>query len=749
MSGRVVDSVEVTERFLYDVRQTISDLLIQNYAGRCEELAKQRGLGLSIEAYGDTTVDDLTYAGRADEPMGEFWWTGYYDGILTEMASAAHVYGKPVCGAEAFTSGDTEKWLAWPGNIKAMGDRAFCAGINRFVVHRYALQPWADRKPGMSMGPWGLHYERTQTWWDQSAAWHEYVARCQYMLSSGLPVVDVLCLEPEGAARSFSPPGDFKRAGYKADGCPADALLTRAKVKNGRIVMPDGMSYRMLVLPGAEDMTVGLLRKIGEFVDAGATVVGTAPKKSPGLTDYPQCDAEVADLAAKLWGSGKIIANKPPVKALADAGVAPDFVSDRLLEFIHRRIGEADVYFVANPFAHAVNATCAFRVAGRTPEFWDAETGAMTTPGTYVTRRGVTRLPLRLEPGQSVFVVFRQAAKADPVVRISRDGKDLWPAAVVQAPITLLKATWGPAGDAARTKDVTDQVRRKVEGGATSFVVAELANEGDPAFGVVKTLVVEYEVDGKHLTATATDPEMIILQVTDDPAAEALRVDRAADGKLVAHPAAAGQYVLTTAAGKTLRFKATAPTSAEVGGPWDLRFPPNWGAPPQITLPTLISWSDSPIEGVKYFSGTATYRTTIRVPASLVAAGRGVSLDLGDVQVIARVALNGKDLGLVWMSPYRVDVTGAAKAGANVLEVQVTNLWPNRMVGDEQLPDDSDRNPDGTLKAWPAWLDAGKPSPTGRFTFTSWRLWHKGDALLPSGLLGPVKLTSEATTIVK
>jgi hypothetical protein len=221
MTGRVVESLEISERFLWDLRLTVSDLLLENYAGHLRTLARRHGLRLTIEAYGDTTCDNLAYAGRADEPMGEFWsCPGFMAaGTLIEMSSAAHVYGKPIVGAEAFTAGDGERWLYHPGNIKAMGDRAFCLGINRFVVHRYALQPWKDRRPGISMGPWGLYYERTQTWWELSGPWHAYLSRYQYLLQKGLPVVDILYLAPEGAPRtaSRSPDGCApERTGWKS-----------------------------------------------------------------------------------------------------------------------------------------------------------------------------------------------------------------------------------------------------------------------------------------------------------------------------------------------------------------------------------------------------------------------------------------------------------------------------------------------------------------------------------------------------
>ena len=163
-----------------------------------------------------------------------------------------------------------------------------------------------------------------------------------------------------------------------------------------------------------------------------------------------------------------------------------------------------------------------------------------------------------------------------------------------------------------------------------------------------------------------------------------------------------------------------------------------------MTLDKLVSWSEHEDPGVRHFSGTATYMKKFRVPGEMMGRDRRIYLDLGKVQVMATVKLNGKDLGILWKPPYRVDVTEALTAGDNALEIGVTNLWINRMLGDEELGEDSDRNPDGTLKAWPQWVQEGKPSPTGRFTFTSWRLWKKGEPLVESGLIGPVTLRVSA-----
>ena len=309
MTGRVVDGLEVSERFLWDLRQTISELFLENYGERFAQLANKHGMRLSIEGYGDGPIDNVAYGGRADEPMGEFWsWElGGGASTCTQMTSAGHVFGKRIIGAEAFTASDAEKWQGHPANIKRLGDWAFCEGINRFVFHRYAMQPWLDRKPGMSMGPWGLHYERTQTWWDQSRAWHEYLSRCQYMLRQGLFVADLCYLEPEAAPQGFMPnasrlgtPPD--RPGYDFDICSPDVLFSRMAVRHGRIVLPDGMSYRLLVLPETQTMTPRLLGRIAELVEAGATAVGPRPVKSPSLADYPACDDQVKQIGARLWG---------------------------------------------------------------------------------------------------------------------------------------------------------------------------------------------------------------------------------------------------------------------------------------------------------------------------------------------------------------------------------------------------------------------------------------------------------------
>jgi hypothetical protein len=758
MTGRVVKSLEVSERFLWDLRHTVSDLLVKNYAGRMRELANQDGLRLSIEGY-DAPCDEIAYAGQCDEPMGEFWsWPrGKYAAECTEMVSAGHVYGKPIIGGEAFTANNDEKWQGYPGSVKSLGDWALCEGITRFVFHRYAMQPWPDRKPGMSMGPWGLHYERTETWWDQSGPWHDYLARCQYLLRQGLFVADICYLEPEGSNQFHAPltatdqPPD--RPGYNFDGCNAEAVLTRMTVKDGRLVLPDGMSYRLLVLPDVQTMTPELAAKIRDLVKAGATVVGPKPLKSPSLSGYPESDATISNITTEIWGdcdgqkitehslgAGRMIWGIAPEMVLSDLGIPEDFQADGIarqsLRYTHRVTADGtELYFVANKNPAALDAMCSFRVHGKQPELWWPRSGKVERIAAFEQENGVTRVPVHLDGTESVFVVFHPGLQTiDPVVSITHDGSG-----TATKPIVVQEAKYGVPGDLSRTRDVTAKVQALVNSGELHFPISSLSKGDDPAHGTVKTLTITYLSHGTAVTASGQDSAMIDLDVGGAELAPQLQVTPEGPWQLEAWET--GHYILKTASGKTIACDADRiPDQQDIAGPWDMTFPPNSGAPEKVTLPQLLSWSDDDDAGVKYFSGTATYRKTFTLDPGVNLGKMRVDLDLGEVGVIAQLKVNGKEIGTLWKAPYTAEITDALKPGENALEIEVTNLWINRMIGDEQLPEDSDRTPKGTLKSWPQWLQDGKPSPSGRYTFTTWRLWQKDSPLQKSGLIGPVVL---------
>ncbi len=766
-TGRVVESLEVSERFLWDLRQTVSELVIENYAGEMHRLAHAHGLRFTCEAYGGP-CDSIPYGGQADEPMGEFWSPSGAIETCRGMACAGHLYGKRIIGAESFTAGDGERWRSYPGSLKALGDRAFCEGINRFVFHRYALQPWSrEYRPGMTMGPWGQHYERTETWWNETRPWHRYLARCQYLLRQGQFVADICYLQPEEAPQGFTM---HSPDGYDWDECDADVVLNLMSVKDGRIVLPDGMSYRVLVLPQTPRMTPQLLSKVKTLAMAGATVLGTPPLASPSLSDYPQCDDEVNRLASEIWGDcdgksvlqrqlgkGRIVWGHDPARFLRSSGVEPDFESGQPLHYIHRATEEDDIYFVASSSKRPVTTSATFRVSGKVPHLWWPETGRMERAPIYQEAKGHTSVSLSLGPSGSVFVVFRAETGAPaPIVRVTRNGRTLFstapeihssffggamtPASLPPVRIEIKTARYGVLDDPARTRNVRTKLQRMVDAGETEFQVARLAQGDDPAYMVVKTLEVTYTRNGKQFSLSATDPDTVDLEGPAylAPPIAAVRTDSRGRVRLIAFQS--GHYEFQTAAGEHRDFAVGPIRSEEITGPWDVRFAPGWGAPDDITLDHLVSWTDCAEPGVKYFSGTATYTRTLTIPPEMKGRGKRLFLDLGQVDVIARVSLNGQDLGLLWKPPFRLDITRAAVAGDNRLEVKVTNLWPNRMIGDQQLPEDSQRNPNGTLKRWPQWVLEDKPSPTGRFTFTTWRLWKKSSPLLDSGLLGPVRI---------
>ncbi len=857
MTGRVVDNLDVSERFLWDLRMTVSELLAENYAGEMRRQANRNGLKITIEGYDGNPSQDLTYGAQADIPTAEYWTSPPYalSYACVEMASAAHVYGKPIVACESFTATDSERWLGHPFTIKPFGDWVFCHGINRMILHRYALQPWTnpDRFPGMGFGPWGQHFDRTQTWWKQSRAWIQYVTRCQYLLQQGLFVAEICYLAPENSPQQWQTPGRTKeRPGYNFDACPADALLTRMSVKNGHLVLPDGMSYRVLVMPDVETMTPRLLAKIEGLVKDGATVIGAKPLKSPSLSAYPNCDAEIQRMANELWGNcdgkavkerqfgkGKIICGKTPQEVLAEMGVPMDFQAHMTtytnsLRFIHKALGDTDVFFVANRYSQPEDAVCAFRVTGKRPELWHADTSAIEYPAVYDEANGTTRIPLRLDPFGSVFVVFDKSERAEPdrIVSATRNGAPILDTTFLPTVpetgttpdlvSTFTEAIWvrpdieidlppeANTGNAAMHDnrndllypppghDLYNDLTHSGSGldvGLNGLCVTEHSDgyfatplvfaapitnwthltvvyrDNQPSLyingkfvhqGLRSTYTAHCGVGVKHIRGMApfrgafgefqqfdhalTETEIADLAKTmpipKQPAEIVpIQVTHSADGGIEAQVWLPGAYELKKAAGKAFQFDVPAlPKPFDLSDSWDVYFLPNWGAPNHLNFEHLISWSDHPDPGVKYFSGTATYTKTFQIPPDLLARDLRLYLDLGKVAVIAQPRLNGHDIGTLWKPPFLAEITKFAKAGENRLEVKVVNLWPNRMIGDEQLPEDSDRNTNGTLKAWPQWLQEGKPSPTGRYTFTTWRLWKKDSPLQQSGLIGPVRI---------
>jgi hypothetical protein len=539
--------------------------------------------------------------------MGEFWAPSEHRPtmnsrfLLRNTANANHIYGNNITLCESLTSLGPE-WEVAPFDLKPVADQAFCDGLNQLCIHNFSQSPSLTAKPGYVYVA-GTHYEPGVTWWDESPAFNAYLARCSFMLQCGKFVADALFYHGDnighGEQRKTISPA--LGVGYDHDNCNSEVLLTRMKVRDGRIILADGMSYRVLILPDTEPMPLEDLKRIAALVERGATIVGPPPTGMSGMILNPDDQKQFAALVDRLWGkmdgtnitqkemgNGEVFWGQTARQALGQEGVLPDFEERGLseegtIDWIHRAGGGVDIYYVASRWRRAENVTCTFRVSGKQPELWDPVTGKIRDATAFRQENDRTVIPLQFGPCGSIFVVFRN-----------------------------------PISEGAS--------------GRTSSNYSPL-------------------------------------------------------------------HVITT-----------------LSGSWMVNFDPKWGGPAGVRFDSLVDWTNRPEEGIKYYSGTAVYHKTFKLE-SLPENGRRLILDLGEVHEVAVVRLNGRDLGVVWNKPPRLDITSAAKKGENDLEVKVVNLWPNRLKADETLPKEK------------------------RFTETNMHKFTAASPLLPSGLIGPVNLS--------
>lgn len=762
VTGRYVDSAEYSERFLQDFRRSLSELYAECYADYFAELAHSNGLKFASEPYGGP-FDNLLQGRSADLPMAEFWGgDSNSTGNASLAATIAHVNGRVYAGAESFTATPRNgRWQSHPAAHKAQGDRVFSQGVNRFIFHSYAHQPWTVKSPGMTMGQWGFHFNRHNSLWNSYGPWLNYIQRAQYMLQQGRFVADALYVARENTPSSahWSP---SLPEGYRGDCCDARSLIEQVTVRDGRVLFPHGMSYAVLVASQTGDgVTPALLRKLLALAQDGATILlGQRPQSPLGLSNYPDSDGELAALSEELWGDldgkqrisrtlgrGRVYYGVSMQGLFANLDLAPDmsceFAGRRgRIVWLHRRRNDgADIYFVSNQQASQVEFTGVFRVSGCLPELWDAESGSIQPAPAYREEDGLTRVPLRLDGAESLFVVFRPGSPQQHVVsyewRAAGDKQEKVPALIID------RAEYQAVTGGGR-RDVTDVLRGQIKNG---FVAMEASNSslgGDPTPMRLKQLVLDYRVDGKAFHKVV--PENGYFELPEDFGAEG-----ALDYRIGSHAGrrqlmawTAGTYTEQDNLGnRKVTTVEAVPAALALEGPWEVHFPAGLGAPSSLVFPKLRSYTEHDDPGVKYFSGTASYRKAVRIPPE--ALGGAMTLELGVVRVMARVLVNGQDLGILWWPPYRVEVGEALRVGENQLEIQVTNRWVNRLIGDEQLPDDAEWRAEGSmggraLKAWPQWFLDGQASPSGRIAFTTYKHWYKDDPLLEAGLLGPVRL---------
>jgi len=627
LAGRIVGNAEVSDRFLWDFRRTIADLLAENHYAALAELSHHDGIKLYGESAGISLPfmqDALLNKSYLDIPMGEFgmhqglgsgtvaWmspadldndhaYRGASDRLnahqadIREAASASHIYGKKFVATESWTGGSYES----PSSMKLIGDYWNTQGVNRFIFHTSTHQP-LDTKPGNAMV--GTHIHRNITWAEQAGPFVQYLARNSYLLQQGTFVGDIVyylgedipSAVPYWKKISPAPPSGFDYDFVNAD------VLNKMKVEGGKLVLPSGMQYSVLVLPETGAVTPEVLHQIKTLVEQGATIVGPKPVTSPSMTDFPAADASVRALGAHLWGDadgamifknesgkGKVYNGVDLSTVMADLKIKRDVDYTRphhntYISWIHRRAGDTDIYFLTNMRNQREEVTVNFRVEEKKPTLWHSDTGE-TEAVSYSVGAGVTVVPLVLEPEQSVFVIFRGSGQS------------------------------------------------------------------------------------------------------------------------------AGEKI----------HKPVPATLAVISQAWNVAFQKDLGAPEKIAMTDLQSWTEHTDEGVKYFSGTATYTNAVNADKKWLKPGARFWLDLGDVKDIAEVLVNGKNIGTLWKPPYKIEITNAIKAGSNAIEIRVTNQWTNRIAGDAVYPDKKILSGAG--------LSFGPPSRD----------------LKISGLLGPVKITSK------
>lgn len=410
MTGRVVGSADQTDRFLWDLRRLVADLVAREYVGGLRDLCNEQGLKMWLENYGHWGYpgEFLQYGGECDEISGEFWVNGDLGSVeLRDAASCAHIYGKPIVWAEAFTGGIP--FANSPRDLKARGDWAFCEGINQFVLHVVIHQPWEDKRPGVNAW-FGTEFNRQNTWYDHAGPWVDYQRRCSVMLQRGLSVVDAAYFIGEDAPKMTGLRRPELPAGYDFDYINAEVIEQRLQVEDGRFVLPDGVSYRILVLPPSETMRPALLAKIRNLVEAGGAVFGPAPERSPSMENYPACDDVVKGLAADLWDGGLVLTGDSLDESFAKLQITPDVSCPEDILWKHRRDGDTEIYFLSNQKDAARTERISFRVAGKTPELWWPETGRIDQAPPFTAADGRVSVPVDFDVHTSVFVVFRKAA---------------------------------------------------------------------------------------------------------------------------------------------------------------------------------------------------------------------------------------------------------------------------------------------------------------------------------------------------
>lgn len=794
MARRIVDDSETTERFLTDYRATIADL-IADYYGQLQHRAHQANTMMNPESgygsYPSPHLDGLKVFGRADLPMAEISHDNTSENfssaissgaisssfsdcdVLRTAASGARIYGRQIVQAETLTYHPWLGQVTAPDRYRKTLNYCFANGLNSAVIHKYVHQPF-EFKPGFE--DYGI-FSRHHTWWPMAEGLLGYIGRCQYLLQQGQFVADAAYFVGEGSSRYVPNKVNLKPAlpsGCDYDGMNTEVLLTRLSVKDGRWTLPDGLSYRYLVLtePYSSTMSTEVLQKIAELVEAGGTLVGKPPTRTPGLANRDAADARLAALVKTLWGDGNSPNGIHAVgKGRVVCGVSIDNLmrQDNSVPDLVATDGHLDPF--STDRAGLANASW----------IWHGIPAGNLVPGTRYFRATID-LPAHSKVQRALV-----SMSADNEFTLTVNGQECLKSSdwqkVSDADITnFLKA--GPNTIQVKAVNTTDDPS---PAGLIGKIVVTLPD------GMTTELCTDADTWQSSEDASAWTSASIVGPLgcspwgsLDQPASVSLdwihRRTKDADIYFVANPSSkplniqlalrvtgkvpelfdpltgrvSGLPSYSTKAQQTLIpmrfepyqglfivFSQKAPTQAtanagpnfqeyepifEIKGPWTVQFDPAWVSPAlgtsgdlakgTVVFDQLTDWTKRAETGLQYYSGIATYSTSFNLPDSLPPEVMSkLRLSLGVVKNIARVRLNGKDMGVTWCEPWQADLGAACKPGTNRLEIEVANLWANRVIGDASLSADQ------------------------RLTKSNFQLGAE-TPLYPSGLLGPVQILS-------
>lgn len=580
-AGYIVEDIETSNAFLADFRKTLGDLVAYNHYAVFQQYAHEHNMGIQPESAGPHAgpLDGIKNYGFSDIVMSEFWSPSPHRPnpenrfYLKQASSAAHIYGKKIVGAESFTTigphWNDELWH----DQKSSFDHEICAGLNRMYFHTFTCSPPEMGLPGQEYFA-GTHVNPQVTWWEQSGAFIDYMHRTQSVVQEGKFVADVLYYYGDHVPNVFphkhaDPAGVMPGFDYDVTD---ETIFMQLKVEDGKIVVPGGIKYRVLVLPDHKVLSMAVLEKTEDLLQQGATVIGYKPEKLISLEGGSEAKQKFHDLADKIWGeevaergendyaNGKVIWGITAREYLLSKNIPVDFDiiendSKTDFDYIHYTIGESDVYFVSNQTTERQKINARFRVSGKQPELWDALTGEIRLAQAFSQQEGLTTVPLTLEPYGAVMVVF------------------------------------------------SNEISTNKQGSAQQ---------------------------------------------------------------------------------NYLDFE----TMMEITGDWTVNFDEKWGGPASVIFPELMDWTQHSDKGIKYYSGTAIYNKTFNIDFEPQKDNQ-YFLQLGSVKDvgIAEVKINGKDKGVLWTAPFRVEISDELQKGENILEIKVVNSWYNRVAGDQTHPD--------------------------------------------------------------